>query len=342
MNPLLTILVTFTLRTKGLEMFSKDDNLHYIELENSKKRFNIKLLNNYTFEVTYSEEDSPTSKCGYRVKIGPNMTFEKEHFITLEAKHKSPASLLYVGFLVLGFVNSIESHYQNKLSGSDKFELNGIINHAVRDLMLNEFSKAVNYFDIVEGNLLTLSLGGTQRSFNLSFITELHRLIEVLTLLLAWLERKSVEEPSPVVLIDTRRLNSYLEIAYKYLLTAAKNRILTPHEEIIIEVVSEEDKLKLLKGIKPSNNIKPNYDVIWAKLDKDDDWVKYGVLYGFPPCCIHYFVTRDFHNGGEKNLLEGYENAGYIPCDYHKSLPVQEVVDEINSRRIVNIPFPEA
>lgn len=70
------------------------------------------------------------------------------------------------------------------------------------------------------------------------------------------------------------------------------------------------------------------------------NYVQFGLLFGFPKCCIKSFMsgmnysTRpDLHN-------TYWDGTGFCPCVDCSKRPVSEVVSEIQKNRILETPFP--
>jgi len=65
-----------------------------------------------------------------------------------------------------------------------------------------------------------------------------------------------------------------------------------------------------------------------------------GVLYGYPECCIQWFHGRtmlDIHD----HQPTAFDGTGFIPCPKCRERDEAEVLNDIASRRVTPIPFPD-
>lgn len=62
----------------------------------------------------------------------------------------------------------------------------------------------------------------------------------------------------------------------------------------------------------------------------------FGTYFGFPPCCIADFLTRD----SAPRIPRKLSGTGYIPCPSCNEKPVEALVATIRQNRICSAPFP--
>lgn len=71
-----------------------------------------------------------------------------------------------------------------------------------------------------------------------------------------------------------------------------------------------------------------------------NDWYYWGKYFGFPDCCIDYFMV----NAGNWDLRysEGFplQGTGYVPCPCCLNKSEQELINTINSKRFCPTEFP--
>lgn len=73
-------------------------------------------------------------------------------------------------------------------------------------------------------------------------------------------------------------------------------------------------------------------------------WKRWGQYYGFPDCCIQFFLKNAHeYYWFRKVYPEGTkaDGTGYIPCPECSKLPMKEMVDKINKERKSLTPFPQ-
>lgn len=84
-----------------------------------------------------------------------------------------------------------------------------------------------------------------------------------------------------------------------------------------------------------------------ANFVRPHSWILAGMVYGFPKCCIDYFVGAVEANQHSREFLfpetEGmwFGGTGYIACPKCRELPEAEVRSAIEQNRFASTPFPE-
>ena len=60
-------------------------------------------------------------------------------------------------------------------------------------------------------------------------------------------------------------------------------------------------------------------DLTDDELSLNFQWIKYGLYYGYPVCCIVLFVKncaqRNFNAFSTRKRIDGVDGHGFIPCD---------------------------
>lgn len=61
-------------------------------------------------------------------------------------------------------------------------------------------------------------------------------------------------------------------------------------------------------------------------------WIKYGVAYGYPECCIKHFVLTAGINVDDREYFVGHalNGSGFVPCPDCAKKPLDELVADIN------------
>lgn len=70
---------------------------------------------------------------------------------------------------------------------------------------------------------------------------------------------------------------------------------------------------------------------------KSQDFVKSGVLAGYPSCCIIAFI-KQFKLGAQPERSK-FWGTGFVPCEACKKKSEGDLIAEINSLRIIPTPF---
>lgn len=66
-------------------------------------------------------------------------------------------------------------------------------------------------------------------------------------------------------------------------------------------------------------------------------WKTNGYNFGFPPCCIEYFVNLETPPKNENF----FRNTGFVPCPQCAAKDPQEILDYISAQRNPKLPpFP--
>ncbi|WNV46013.1 hypothetical protein [Aeromonas phage AerS_266] len=76
-------------------------------------------------------------------------------------------------------------------------------------------------------------------------------------------------------------------------------------------------------------------------MERIDKWVVYGILHGYPSCCIKAFSTCDvFAMQHYKSSAFTLNGTGFVPCDICNNRTSESLIAEINQNRLVNYKFP--
>jgi len=68
-------------------------------------------------------------------------------------------------------------------------------------------------------------------------------------------------------------------------------------------------------------------------------WLRFGIKFGYPDCCIKYFLEVELVDRYDPKL-NMFLGSGYIPCNACKDVAMDEQEDRINKRRDLGLePF---
>lgn len=104
------------------------------------------------------------------------------------------------------------------------------------------------------------------------------------------------------------------------------NQRIADHKQMVDEVLNDPKLVEDIKLVLRAANIE-----YW-------DWISAGLYYGYPHCCIKAFPN--IGGEGRKHPIMAL-GAGYIPCDACGLKTTEAIIEDINSRRIHGVPFPE-
>jgi len=66
-----------------------------------------------------------------------------------------------------------------------------------------------------------------------------------------------------------------------------------------------------------------------------------GRFYGFPDCCIDYFMSDAFWEDRKNDYIAVFDGTGYIACPCCNQKVKDDLQAEINAKRSASVPFPE-
>lgn len=74
---------------------------------------------------------------------------------------------------------------------------------------------------------------------------------------------------------------------------------------------------------------------------KHKHWIKMGIYYGYPKCCIENFCERGYTLTKNQELV--HKNTGFTPCPKcsEKILSGETTLEGLLVNRICKEPFPE-
>lgn len=78
----------------------------------------------------------------------------------------------------------------------------------------------------------------------------------------------------------------------------------------------------------------------WTK-ELKEQWVEYGIYYGYPKCCIINFCTRSLKLTKEQDAV--HKNTGFTPCPEcsKKILKGEATLESLLTDRICKKKFPK-
>ena len=70
-------------------------------------------------------------------------------------------------------------------------------------------------------------------------------------------------------------------------------------------------------------------------------FTKYGMEFGYPPCCIAEFVQAYVTGAYKIRPKRKFHGTGFVPCKTCNKKTQEQLLSEIAARRVHALPFPK-